>query len=294
MFKYLRGFINGVAFGVTEMVPGVSGSTVAIILGFYYELIEAINNFTKNIKKSLRFLVPLALGMVTGLVAFGSLIHFLLTNYSLPTMAFFIGLIVGIIPLVFEKVWEPNQKKQGNWLLVLVPIVLLVFISNAKGVTVTNPAEVVAGITASYILFLFIAGILAAAALIIPGVSGSFVLLLLGVYPVATYSVSNIPVWLGDINNTALLLNTCKVLIPLGLGIITGGLSMARLIEKLLLHYNAVIYSIILGLLLGSVYALFREPLVYQSGTAAVFILIAIFTFICGGFFSYTVGKKKL
>jgi putative membrane protein len=263
-------------------------------LGFYYELIETINHFTEDIKKSLRFLIPLALGMVTGLVAFASLIHFLLTNYSLPTMCFFIGLIVGIIPLIYEKVREPNQKKQRNWFLVLFPILLLVFISNVKGVTVTNPEEVVAGITVPYMIFLFFSGVVAAAALVIPGISGSFVLLLIGIYPIATYSVSNIPVWLRDISNTALLIDMGKVLVPLGLGVVVGGLSMARLIEKLLLNYHAVIYSIILGLLLGSVYALFREPIVYQSGISTAFIIMAAVTFICGGFASYNIGKKRL
>ncbi|MCL2763362.1 MAG: DUF368 domain-containing protein, partial [Treponema sp.] len=109
MLKLVRNFFNGMAFGITETIPGVSAGTIAIILGFYFELIETINHFTENLKKSLALLMPLILGVITGLVLFSSLIHFLLTHYSFPVMLFFIGLIVGIIPHIFVKVKEPER-----------------------------------------------------------------------------------------------------------------------------------------------------------------------------------------
>jgi putative membrane protein len=294
MFKYVRNFLNGLAFGVTETIPGVSGGTIAIILGFYFELIEAINRFTKDVKKYLRFLTPLIVGMLTGILVFFSIINYLLSHHSLPTMAFFIGLIVGIIPLIHDKVREPDKYLPRKWPLVLIPVVLLVVISNIKGMSVTNPAAVVGGIDAPYMLFIFVAGIVGAAALVIPGISGSFVLMLLGIYPLVAYSVANIPLWLADIRNMQLLADICKVLVPLGIGIIIGGLSMVRLIEKLLKDYHLVVYSIILGLLLGSVYSLFRQPIVYQSGTHTAAVILAVCTFLTGCFISYSLGRKKL
>jgi putative membrane protein len=84
------------------------------------------------------------------------------------------------------------------------------------------------------------------------------------------------------------------VLIPLGLGIVIGGLSMARLIGKLLKNYHKIVYSIILGLLIGSVYALFREPIVFQSGISAPIILIGAVLFALGCLLSFTLGKKRL
>ena len=294
MVKHIRNFLNGVAFGITETVPGVSGGTIAIILGFYYELIECVNHFTKDYKKYLKFAIPLILGMVTGLVVFSSIIHFLLTHHSLPTMLFFIGLIVGIIPLIYDKVRQPNEYLPSMWYLVLIPLIFLIIISNIRGVLVPDPAEVVRTINTPFMLLIFVSGIVAAAALVIPGISGSFVLLLIGIYPLATYSISSLRGWLMDITNVSLFIDICKVLVPLGFGVIIGGLSMARLIEKLLLHYHMIIYSIILGLLLGSVYALFRDPIVYQSGTSTAAIVTGAATFICGAIISFNLGKRKL
>jgi putative membrane protein len=131
-------------------------------------------------------------------------------------------------------------------------------------------------------------------ALVIPGVSGSFVLLLLGVYPLATHSISSIRFLLADITNTDLLWSIGKVLVPLGIGVIIGGLSMARLIEKLLKNYYRVTYLIILGLLLGSVYALFKEPIVFRSGISAIIILIGFATFLLGCIVSFSLGRKRL
>ena len=285
--------MNGVAFGITETIPGVSAGTIAIILGFYHELIEAINNFTKDYKKYLRFLLPLCLGIVTGILTFSSLTHYLLTNHSFSTMAFFIGLIVGIVPLIYAKVknsrWRPSQIA-----LVVCPMLFVMAISHLRGETVTNPEEIVNYIDWRFMLFIFFSGILAAAALVIPGISGSFVLLLLGIYPLAIFSVSQIRFLLTDIFNLHLILNIGRVLVPLGIGVIIGGLSMARLIEKLLKNYHNTVYSIILGLLVGSVYSLFRDPIVYQSGVSALIIAVGAVTFLGGCAASYGIGKKRL
>jgi putative membrane protein len=143
-------------------------------------------------------------------------------------------------------------------------------------------------------IFIFFAGLLAAAALIIPGISGSFVLLLLGIYPLVIYSLSTIRLFLADVTNTPLLLDICKVMGPLALGIIIGGLSMARLIEKLLINYHRTVYSIILGLLAGSICVLFMDPIVYKSGISAIIIAIGVVMFALGCVLSFILGKKRL
>ena len=295
MLKTIRNFFNGLAFGITETIPGVSGGTIAIILGFYFELIEAINHFTDNVRKRLEFLLPLILGVAAGILLFSSIINFLLANYSFPTMLFFIGLIVGIIPHIFIRAREGDTRfRPKEILLILIPFLFLLTISFLKGVYVVNPAETIEKIDIPYMIFIFFAGILAAAALVIPGISGSFVLLLLGIYPLAIYSVSSLRFLLTDFSNTALLLNICKVLGPLAIGVIIGGLSMVRLIERLLNNYSKVVYSIILGLLLGSVCVLFKDPIVYKSGLSAIIIAVGAVTFSSGCLFSYKIGKKRL
>jgi putative membrane protein len=295
MRKLLRNFINGLSFGIVETVPGVSGGTVAVILGFYDELIDTINHFRQNFRKRLSFLIPLLLGTAAGIVAFGSLIHFLLTNYSFPTMSFFIGLIVGIIPLVFMKV-----KMPGKWfsppehLMVFIPVLVLVAISvitNGKA-SAAGPAEALGSV--AYMVFIFFAGIIAAAALIIPGISGSFVLLLLGVYPTAVDALASVKDLFFGIETAATLADICRVLVPLAVGIVIGGLSMARLIGLLLEKHHKTVYLIILGLLIGSVYALFRNPIVYNSGVPGWAAVTGAATFILGGATSFSVGRKRL
>ena len=111
MLKAIRNFFNGLAFGITETIPGVSGGTIALILGFYFELIETINHFTENFKKRLQFLIPLIIGVVSGILLFSSLINFLLMYFSFPTMLFFIGLISGIIPHIYARARVKNNDE---------------------------------------------------------------------------------------------------------------------------------------------------------------------------------------
>jgi len=295
MNKYIRNFFNGLAFGITETVPGVSGGTIAIIFGFYDELIRTVNHFTDDYRKSFKFFVPLLLGIATGLLTFASIINFLLSYYSFPTMVFFIGLVVGIIPHIYVKVKEPGRNFNPKEIaMIIVPILFLIIISNIKSISITKPAEEINNIDIPFMLFILLSGILAAAALVIPGISGSFVLLLIGIYPLVTYSLSSIRFILTDITNISLILSILKVLAPLGIGIIIGGLSMARLIEKLLNNYYKIVYSIILGLLIGSVYALFNEKIVFQSGISAPLIIAGSLTFITGCLISFLLGKKRL
>ena len=156
MFKDLRNFLNGLAFGITETIPGVSGGTIAIILGFYNELIETVNHFTEDYRKYLRFLFPLIIGIAAGILLFSSIINFLLANFSFPTMSFFIGLIAGIIPHIFSKVKEQGQRfKPKEILLILIPFLLLLVISGLKGVSVTNPEEVINNIDVPFMIFIF-------------------------------------------------------------------------------------------------------------------------------------------
>jgi len=295
MIKIIRNFFNGLAFGAIQTVPSISGGTIAIILGFYFDLIRAINHFREDCKKHLRFLIPLFLGTAVGIVLFSSLVNFFLENHSFPTMLFFMGLIAGIVPHIFSKIREDGQKLGiREILLIILPLPILLLMASFRGESVTDPAEVIATITIPFMLFIFFAGILAAAALVVPGISGSFLLLLLGIYHVVIYSIQSIRIFLGDITNTALMLDILRVLGPLALGIIVGGLSMIRLIEKLLEKHQKPVYSVILGLMVASFVVLIMEPMVYRSGMSVLIVVIGIATFSLGCVASFKLGKKRL
>lgn len=295
MIKDFRNFLNGLAFGVTQIIPGVSGGTIAIILGFYYELIELINHFAENPRKYLRYLFPFLIGIIAGIISFSSVINYLLTNHSFPTMLFFIGLIVGVIPAIYSKVKAPGRRfSPGEIALIAFPALALLIISELQSPIVATPAEIIYNMGVPFMFFIFLAGIAAAIALILPGVSGSFVLLLLGVYHLATYSVSSIRHLLADITNIQLMLDICKVLLPMGIGVIIGVVFMARLIGNLLKNHYNVMYLVILGLMIGSVYALSRDPIVFQSDTSMLAVIIGSVTFLSGCVMSFSLGKKRL
>jgi putative membrane protein len=235
------------------------------------------------------------IGAAAGVTLFSSLVDFLLKNYSFPTMLFFIGLIAGIIPHIFREVKEKGRVfALREILLVAVPFVLLILLSLVKKEAPVTNEVTINNITVPYMIFILAAGILAAAALVIPGISGSFILLLLGLYHLITASLASVRVLLADITNTGLMLDICKVLGPFGVGIIIGGLSMARLIEKLLKNHRKPLYSVILGLLAGSIIALFRDPLVYASGISVTIVSIGIAAFLLGCVLSFIAGKKRL
>jgi len=295
MIKIIRNFFNGLAFGAIQTVPSISGGTIAIILGFYFELIRAINHFRKEYRTHLQFLVPLFLGTGVGIILFSSLVNFLLENHSFPTMLFFMGLILGIVPHIFSKIREDGQKLGVREILLLIlPLPILLLMATLRGESAADPAEVIANINIPFMLFIFFAGILAAAALVIPGVSGSFLLLLLDIYPLVIFSLASLRMLFTDITNTALMADILKVLGPLGLGIIVGGLSMLRLIERLLEKHRKPVYSVILGLMLASVVVLITEPMVYRSGVSVPVVLAGIATLALGLVTSYNLGKKRL
>jgi len=303
MIKTIRNFFNGLAFGITETVPGVSGGTIAIILGFYFDLIRAINDFARRPGKSLKLLVPLAAGAVAGLILFSSLMHFLLERFSFPTMLLFIGLISGIIPRIFLRLTEAGWKTSGkklsgrklsgrDILLILLPFLVLPLLAGIGTGRTTDPAEVLAGIDLPFMLFVFLAGFLAAMALVLPGTSGSFILLILGLYHPAVYAVSLLRTLVMNPGETAALFAALRLLVPLALGVIAGGLTMVRLIERLLRKHERTVFCLILGFLSASVIALAFNPIAYRSGLPIPHIAIGILT-LAGGFLaSFFLWKK--
>ena len=295
MRKIIRDFLNGLVFGATHIIPGISGGTIAVVMGFYFELIELINHFFRDLRKSLKFAIPLLTGFAVGLIILSSIILSLLTNYSFPTFLFFIGLIAGIVPHIYMRIVEYSQRlKTSNILLIVLPFVALSCISllKAENEEIFSAAEIYEKINFQYMIYIFFAGVLSAAALIIPGFSGSFVLLLMGIYNIAIYSISSIRHLAADLSNFPLMLNICMVLVPLGLGILAGIILMARILKNLLNNYHGQVYSVILGLLLGSIFALFIEPMVYRSGLSALMVTTGVITFILGTLSSYIMGKK--
>ena len=225
--------IKGLIIGATMIVPGASGGTMAMILGIYDRLISAVGSFRKNPKDNFRFLTIFSMSAGLGLFLFSTPLSWLLETYEMPTMYFFIGAVIGGIPLIEKK---SGIKKVDFGVLVLLGIgaILVVMLSRIPGGIFGTEA---AGDGASWILLLN-AGIVSAAALILPGISFSHFLLVLGLYDQ--------------------LLNAVKMLeltflLPLGTGVLLGIILLSKILENVMQKYPKQTYLMILGFIIGSV-----------------------------------------
>ena len=289
MNKIFLGFLKGIFIGLANIIPGVSGGTIAVILGIFDDLIDTINNFFRDIKKNLSFITPIGFGILFSILFFSSILELCLKKYSLPTNIFFIGLIFGSIPLIYKKAIKNGIKK--NYFLYTIISILIVILAasfNKNGATQINN-----DISFIFLLKIFFGGLLAAIAMIIPGISGSFIMVLLGIYPTVINSISNISRCLLNFSDKNLLIRTGAIIFSLGLGLFLGILLISRLISVLLEKFYSETYFCILGLIIGSIYGIFASPMTYQSGINNFMILISVISFFVGAIISYFLGEKN-
>ncbi|MCL2406946.1 MAG: DUF368 domain-containing protein [Defluviitaleaceae bacterium] len=292
MLSYIKSFANGAVFGVAQIVPGVSSSTLAIVIGFYNKLLTSVSQFTKDPKQHLKFLIPFALGLGVGILAFAHVISFLIENFSLPSITLFVGLIAGIVPSIFANTKiTRGEVKPLRVVFVILPVIGLIAMSHLAPSQSPDPVAYINNIGFIQIIHIFAAGFLSAAAMVVPGISGAFVLLLMGLYHVLTHTLSAFASGLTDFD---VWRGTFTVILPFGIGILLGVIIAAKIVEKLLSRYSASVYSVILGLMLGSVYALFNDDITYQSGISAGKVAAAAGTFVVGLALSYIFGKREI
>jgi putative membrane protein len=237
MIKSLLVFLKGMAMGAADVVPGVSGGTIAFITGIYDDLLNAINAISLKTLKELKtegiafvwkkingnFLVALFLGIAVSFLSLAKLFKHLLDTYPNLVWAFFFGLVVGSIFLVSRMV--------GKWNISTV-IATIIGTAISYYLTIIQP-----GGEANTMWFIFLSGVIAICAMILPGVSGSFILLILGVYYPMLEAVSNLDI---------------KFIAVLGAGAIIGLLSFSRFLKWLLDSYYNVTVAVLLGFLIGS------------------------------------------
>ncbi len=250
-------FLKGIWIGGTMTVPGVSGGSMAMLLGIYDRLIRAVNSFWKD-KGKILFLVVFVLGGGLGIVLFsGSLLH-LIELYPMPLKYFFLGAVAGGIPVIFR---EAKIKKNSIEVL-LYPVIgiLIVMLLSYIPSGVFSPQE---GSGFVGVILQFTGGILTAAALVLPGISVSQMLLMLGMYVSVMENISSLQI---------------VPLIPLGIGVIAGVLLTAKIMERLMDKYPQGTYLIIFGFLFGSISELFPGIPQGQELVISIFMALAGFS----------------
>ncbi|MBO7402600.1 MAG: DUF368 domain-containing protein [Lachnospiraceae bacterium] len=290
--KFIIDILRGVVIGIANVIPGVSGGTLAVSMGIYDKIITSVNNLFKKFKQSIKTLLPYGIGIVLGIIGLSFAISFLFNNYPLPTVMLFIGLILGGIPVILKRVFASAAKKPNIPLCILffvifaAIIVLLPFIAGSEG----EASDLTPGfLTVVKLLF---AGIIASATMVVPGVSGSMILLALGYYNTVIDSIKNL-VQAAVHFNFGNMLTPVAILLPFGIGVVLGIWLIAKLIAFLLARFEAYTYSAILGLVVASPYAIFTATkFTTPSVPVIIFSVIALAAGFLAAFFLARKGEE--
>jgi len=256
--------LKGIIIGIGKIIPGVSGSMLAISMGIYQKLIDSVNNFFKQTKESFKFLFKIAIGVLISMVFFSNIILDCLNKYYLITIFFFIGLIIG----GFDDI-KRNTNKKYNYIAIIsfILITILGFININNQVNIKNSLL-------NFLYFAFI-GFMDAVTMVVPGISGTATLMMLGAYEKVMGLYSNI-------FNLSLLLENIKLLIPYILGIGIGIILTVKLINYLFKNFKERTYSSILGFSLSTIVLMFIKCLntfytLFELIIAFILLILGIF-----------------
>lgn len=259
--KFLANFFKGIAISLSQIIPGVSGGTIAIILGIYDKLIHAVNNIVNDFKNQYKILLEVGIGAVFGIFLFSNIVKDLLSSYPIALGFLFIGVILGGAPLMYRKASVGGLNKK-NWIYFFIGLFSVLLMTGDY----IDSSSVIESLTVMRFIWLFLGGIIIAIALILPGISGSFMLLVLGLYNTVINAVTDFNI---------------VILIPIALGAVIGTLASAKGIEMLLNKYPEQTYMLIFGFVIGSVYGIFPGFEFNLEGIIGIFLLIIGFIFIC-------------
>lgn len=280
-----KNIIKGMMIGIANIMPGVSGGTLAVSMGIYDKLIHCITHILSEFKESMKFLLPIFAGAGIALVALTFVIEALFQYYPIPTNLLFIGLIVGGLPPVITKV-KSHKLTFGHILAGLLFFVLVVGMAMMGG---NGNRQVTLNLGIVPMIKLVLVGIIAAATMIIPGVSGSMVLLILGYYQPIIQQITAFCTAVITLDMAGIL-HGIAILLPFGIGVLIGILGIAKIIEIIFEKYPLYAYCAIIGLIAASPIAI----LVCSNfaGFSISALLISIVTFAAGFGIAIKIGDK--
>ncbi len=263
--------IKGFIIGIGKIIPGVSGALLAISLNIYDKGLDAITHFFDNVKKNFKFLLFLGIGFLLAIIIFSKFISYAITNHYLITMLLFMGLIMGGTINLYKSI-----KKKNYFIIVISFIaIFLLFIFNIENnYYLHNNFK-------DYIAFLG-GGFLNAIGTVVPGISGTALLMLLGIYNLVINCLANL-------TNTAFVLDNLKLLLPFFLGLIMGLIIISSIMNYLLKKYKDKTYSFILGITLASLSLLVLKTFAYEI--QVVNLTIGIIFFSIGLYISLIIDK---
>ncbi len=280
--SFVKEILRGIVIGIANIIPGVSGGTMMVSMGIYDKIIGSVNRLFKEFGKSIRTLLPYVIGMAVGIVGLSFCIEFLFDEFPLPTALLFIGLIFGGLPIILKKV----DRKSLN---PTCAIIFLLFFALVVGMQFLGTgADKVLTTDVGSLIVLAGVGLVASATMVIPGVSGSMLLMAMGYYNSIIEEINAFIRALLALDFDALL-HGVVILAPFGIGIVVGIFAIARLIEFLLKKYMNYTYSAILGLVVASPVAVLMG--IGIGSVTLLPVLAAVVTFCVGFAVAYYMGK---
>ncbi len=286
--QFLKDVCKGAVIGISNIIPGVSGGTMAVSMGIYDKLIHCITHLFKEWKKSILFLLPIVIGAGLAIVASSFGLEYLFEHYPVPTNLLFIGLILGGLPAVTKKV-KGNKIKIGHIAAFLLFFGMVVALA-AMGETEGNAADLSFGFF--NVLKLFGVGVIASATMVIPGVSGSMVLLLIGYYHPVLESINAFFRALSSFDMQGIL-HGLGILVPFGIGVLVGIFAIAKLIEIIFEKFPLYAFWAIIGLIVASPFAIVLVMISQGNfaGVTVMMVLSSIVTFIAGFFIALKLSE---
>lgn len=249
--KHVFLFLKGILFGIANLIPGLSGGTIAVITGVYEKLLDCINNLFKNFKKSIIFLAIYGAGAVFAILAGAKGLDWLLKYFELPITLLFVGLILGSL----KTVKEPLKKKLNKKVIIIMILACALVVG-----LLFIPKQTINGTDLKFYdyILLGVCGFLASVAMVVPGISGMMMFYIFGYYEVLMGALSGITSSFGS---------SILVLLPVGIGIVVGIFTAAKVIAYLLKKFPTYTFAGIFGFVIGSIFAL-----LYEGGTIQFFI----------------------
>jgi len=280
----LSDIIKGVFLGIANIIPGFSGGTMAVVFGVYERLIYAISHFFEAPLKTIKDMWALGLGIILGLILAVFGVTLLLEHFPLETLLLFIGLIIGGIPKTSKEAdLKENNKHLIYVLFGALVIILLLFLPTSDTVALNlNPLLLIS---------LLIIGVITASSMVVPGVSGSLILLVFGFYDLLVVTLSDfIKGFLSFEFNG--LMDAFIILMVFGIGVLVGIIVIAKIIEQLLINHKPLVYSFIVGLLIMSPLAVLIKSRHLIDSIDSINIISGTVLFMIGVFIAYRFGKK--
>ena len=291
MKEFFKNAMQGFSMALADSVPGVSGGTVAFVLGFYDKFINSLNTLISrkgDKKEAIKFLIKLGCGWVIGMAIASLILSNLFETHIYQVSSLFIGFIIFAIPLIIKEEKENVKGKYKNLVFTIIGIIIVSAITYFNPQTGSGANIDITSLNLGLVLYVFIAGMIAISAMILPGISGSTLLLIFGLY---------MPIITGIKETLHFNLSYIPVLFVFGLGVLAGIALIIKIVKKALEKYRSQTIYLIIGLMIGSIYAIIMGATTLKVPQAPLSLkTFSIICFVIGGLviLGMEIAKRKL